>query len=729
MLDTRIGGYRITKRIAKGGMGEVYLARHELMEREAAIKVLHPDLSGNEQQVNRFLNEARATASIRHPGIVEIFDVGHEGARAYIVMEYLRGEMLASRLARTRIEIDKALQFTRQIAGALGAAHACGIIHRDLKPENIFVVPDPDVIGGERTKILDFGIAKLLESRGGVHTVQGTMFGTPAYMAPEQCEDAAQVDRRADLYALGCILYEFLCGTPPFGRGGIELVAAHLRDVPTPVRDREPRVSEALDAVVMRLLAKDPEQRYGTCEALVRALDQVPNARTPQPELAFAETSQGIAGDIQHAATATAQPGVGRVSVKNPGTEPGAIMNPGTAAGTSVAAATSPGQDGNASTHGGAGAAPTQSGASASPAAAEPVNLPSSGPQPSGRGRGPGLWLAALVILSVVGGLVWWQSSGSQTPSAPVEAGPSPEENLERARQAMSARDWQSAEFSANEALRALEKRGAEGDDALIEEISALRRLAQDEQHNQYEFEKFQRAFEADELLDAVSILEDITAESVYRPEAEALLAPAREAWLVEQRAAAAEAAERGRCRSVRQINQAAHQLFPGGDPEIEEQLANCREQRRDDDDDKAEEPAKPSRPTRPRRPRQGGGSGSGSGGSGSGSGGSDGSGGDSGGDPGGDSGGDAETPPPTDPLGGFRALVLVVQRRIVRCASNNDVSGDHVFIEVIIAADGTVTLVPDSDNQAFATCVRKIAIPPVPGMPPVRQTVRVPLS
>ncbi len=226
MLDTRVGGYRITERLAKGGMGEVYLARHEIMNREAAVKVLHPEFGDKKDLVERFLNEARAAASIRHPGIVEIYDVGHVDGRAYIVMEYLRGELLAARLARTRIDVDKALLLTQQLAGALGAAHACGIIHRDLKPENIFVVADPDVVGGERTKILDFGIAKLIESQAVVHTMQGAMFGTPAYSA------RAVRGRRAGGQAGRSVLaglhpVRLLSGRPPFGRGGIELVAAH----------------------------------------------------------------------------------------------------------------------------------------------------------------------------------------------------------------------------------------------------------------------------------------------------------------------------------------------------------------------------------------------------------------------------------------------------------------------------------------------------------------------
>ncbi|MEM9493022.1 MAG: serine/threonine-protein kinase, partial [Myxococcota bacterium] len=264
----------ITEKLAQGGMGEVYLARHELMEREAVIKVLHPKLSHDSDLVARFLNEAKAAAQIGHPGIVQIFELAtNEQGRAYIAMERLRGETLAERIKRGPMTVDRAVALTRQLASALGAAHAKNIVHRDLKPENIFVVPDSDLPEGERIKVLDFGVAKLAQRDEGENlTAQGSIFGTPAYMAPEQCADAANVDHRADLYAIGCILYELLCGVPPFGRGGLELLAAHLRDKPRPPSTRNPALSEDLDSAVLCLLAKDPDERFQSCEALIRAL-------------------------------------------------------------------------------------------------------------------------------------------------------------------------------------------------------------------------------------------------------------------------------------------------------------------------------------------------------------------------------------------------------------------------------------------------------------------------
>jgi tRNA A-37 threonylcarbamoyl transferase component Bud32 len=275
MEGRRIGRYRITSKLAEGGMGAVYLATHELMGREVVIKVLLPEMSTQRDMVQRFFNEARATANLEHPGIVAIFDLDHaDDGRAYIVMERLRGETLHARLRRSkRLPVEQAIDVARQLASALGAAHEQGITHRDLKPGNIFVIPDRETPGRERIKVLDFGVAKLAMHQSSLVTHQGTIFGTPPYMAPEQCVDAATVDHRADLYAVGCILYECLCGRPPFVGSAIEVLAAQLRDVPAPPRSRISEVPPWLDGLVMRLLEKTPERRVQSCGELLEALD------------------------------------------------------------------------------------------------------------------------------------------------------------------------------------------------------------------------------------------------------------------------------------------------------------------------------------------------------------------------------------------------------------------------------------------------------------------------
>src|SRR6185436_9083822 len=182
------------------------------------------------------------------------------------------GADLESRLERGPLPLDRALLFMRQAAGAVGAAHERGIVHRDLKPANLFVVEDPDVIGGERVKVLDFGIAKLTADSGGGKT-QG-IFGSPPYMSPEQCASTGGVDARSDLYSLGCIFYELVCGRPPFGHGGIELIASHLRDTPPPPRAIAPWLPAAVEQVILGLLEKQPERRVPSCAALIAAIDE-----------------------------------------------------------------------------------------------------------------------------------------------------------------------------------------------------------------------------------------------------------------------------------------------------------------------------------------------------------------------------------------------------------------------------------------------------------------------
>ena len=302
MLGEVIHGYRVDRALSadKGGFGDVFFATHVESGAEAVVKVLKPEMSALRDIVARFFNEARAAASIHHPGIVQIHNVGYHGDRAYLLMERLRGDDLETRLAGGPLPVDRALVFLRQTAGAIGAAHERGIVHRDLKPANLFIVADPDVVGGERVKVLDFGIAKLTVDTGAGKT-QG-VFGTPAYMSPEQCASTGAVDARADLYSLGCIFYELVCGRPPFGHGGLELIAAHLRDTPPPPRAIAPWVPPAIEQVILRLLEKQPDRRIPSCAALVAALDEAaaaaglpaasmphlpvgggPTARTPSP--------------------------------------------------------------------------------------------------------------------------------------------------------------------------------------------------------------------------------------------------------------------------------------------------------------------------------------------------------------------------------------------------------------------------------------------------------------
>jgi len=256
-------------------MGTVWLAEHAMLGRRAAIKVLHPEYSNSSTIVTRFFNEARAATSVADPGIVQIFDFGqHSDGSAYIVMELLDGEPLDQRLARNgALGVTDALRIMRQVASTLGAVHARGIVHRDLKPENVFIVRDPEVASGERAKILDFGIAKLMGEHAGMKTSTSAVMGTPTYMSPEQCRGAGLVDQRSDVYALGCVLFKLLVGRPPFDSEGVgEIIAMHLRE-PAPVPSSlRPGIPPEVDQLVLRCLAKDPAQRFAHAGELAIAL-------------------------------------------------------------------------------------------------------------------------------------------------------------------------------------------------------------------------------------------------------------------------------------------------------------------------------------------------------------------------------------------------------------------------------------------------------------------------
>jgi hypothetical protein len=280
---TQVGAYRLVQRIGEGGMGTVWLAEHTMLGRRAAVKVLHATYSHQSEIVARFFNEARAATAINDPGIVQIFDFGHHvDGSAYIVMELLDGEPLDNRIARGPMSVGDVLRIMRQVASALGAAHARGIIHRDLKPENIFLVRDPEVPGGERAKLLDFGIAKLATGTSNVKTQTSAVMGTPTYMSPEQCRGAGQVDQRSDVYSLGCVLFRLLVGRVPFDAEGVgEIIVQHIT-MPAPVPSSlVPSIPLAVDQLVLRCMAKNPAERYASGAELANAIGML----VTQPQL------------------------------------------------------------------------------------------------------------------------------------------------------------------------------------------------------------------------------------------------------------------------------------------------------------------------------------------------------------------------------------------------------------------------------------------------------------
>jgi serine/threonine-protein kinase len=270
-----LGSYRVIAKLGAGGMGTVWIAEHQLLGSRAAIKVLLPDLSKQDKIVQRFFDEARAATRIRDPGIVTVHDFGWHHGDAYIVMELLTGETLTQRLGTGRMAPLQAVRLVQLCGLAMAAAHARGIIHRDLKPDNIFVVSDPAVPGGERIKLLDFGIAKLLDrdrDEGHHSTVTGSIMGTPAYMSPEQCRGAGEIDHRTDIYALGCVLFQLLCGRPPFiAQTPGDMIACQIRESPPAPSSIWAGLGPELDAMVLKCLAKDPADRFQTMSELVRA--------------------------------------------------------------------------------------------------------------------------------------------------------------------------------------------------------------------------------------------------------------------------------------------------------------------------------------------------------------------------------------------------------------------------------------------------------------------------
>ena len=313
MEGTVIGQYRVLRKLGEGGMGAVYLAEHSLLGRRAAVKVLQPELSQKQDIVNRFFNEARAATSIADPGIVQIFDFGyHTDGSAYIVMEFLEGEPLDGRVKRLgRLAPVDALRILRQVASSLQSAHARGIVHRDLKPENIFLVADREVAYGERPKLLDFGIAKLThDTDSKVKTATAAIMGTPMYMSPEQCRGAGYVDHRSDLYSLGCVLYHLLVGRPPFdGEGVGDIIACHLRSPAPPPSAAVPGIPPEVDALTLRLMAKAPDERFGTAAELAEAIGIMIGTSMPPAVPGMMMPSGGYVASGQHPTTLSGSAG------------------------------------------------------------------------------------------------------------------------------------------------------------------------------------------------------------------------------------------------------------------------------------------------------------------------------------------------------------------------------------------------------------------------------------
>jgi tRNA A-37 threonylcarbamoyl transferase component Bud32/uncharacterized tellurite resistance protein B-like protein len=290
--------YKVLDRIGEGGMGSVYLAQHVTLGKQVALKVLKQEMCFDKTIVERFLREAKATSSIDHENVVLISDYAHlPSGSAFFVMEFLRGQELTELIEQLgRISWYRAKPILLQICHGLGAAHDKGIIHRDMKPGNVFLIKR----GGRSdfVKVLDFGIAKVEDETA--LTRAGMVFGTAAYMAPEQAT-ASALDGRADMYALACMAYEMLTGRLPFdAQHPIKMLNCHIREPAPSMRMRAPEanVPEAVDNVILRALAKRPDERYADMYAFAEALDAIPRGEAPIEKPAIAlESTQSLDAD------------------------------------------------------------------------------------------------------------------------------------------------------------------------------------------------------------------------------------------------------------------------------------------------------------------------------------------------------------------------------------------------------------------------------------------------
>ena len=283
--------YEIQQRLGRGGMADVYLARDRLLERRVAVKVLFPEFATDPSFVARFRREAQAAANLTHPNIVAVYDWGQQGGTYFIVMEYVNGRTLAEVLrADGKLAPVQAATLSSEVAAALGFAHRNGVVHRDVKPGNILVTSSGDV------KVADFGIARVANAGTDAGLTQaGSVMGTAAYFSPEQAQGATP-DPRSDLYSLGIVMYEMVGGRPPFmGDNPVSIAYKQVHEAPPRLRDLTPDVPVAYEAIVAKLLAKNPDARYATADDLRLDLTRFRDGQRPEA-LAQAAAAAGIGG-------------------------------------------------------------------------------------------------------------------------------------------------------------------------------------------------------------------------------------------------------------------------------------------------------------------------------------------------------------------------------------------------------------------------------------------------
>ncbi|HYU23787.1 MAG TPA: serine/threonine-protein kinase, partial [Thermoanaerobaculia bacterium] len=275
MHPETLSHYRVERLIGAGGMGEVYLAEDVTLHRKAALKLLPVRFTQDEERVRRFKREARAASALNHPNIITIYEIGEADGVHFMATEFIEGENLRQRVTRGAMPLGEVVDAGIAVAGALAAAHDAGIIHRDIKPENIMVRPDGYV------KVLDFGLAKLMDEASLKDSTTGGVMGTLLYISPEQAR-GQQPDARSDLYALGAVMYEMLTGRPPVvGNNFLEMAMSIATRRPDPPSSIVPGIPPELDRIILKALEKEPSSRYPTARQFLADL------RTLRQELEF----------------------------------------------------------------------------------------------------------------------------------------------------------------------------------------------------------------------------------------------------------------------------------------------------------------------------------------------------------------------------------------------------------------------------------------------------------
>ena len=434
MTPRAFGKYVVIEVIGRGGMADVYRARHPSLARDVAIKAIHPHLATEQGFQERFSHEARLVASLRHPGIVQVHDFDAVVGRPYMVMELIDGGTLKDRLARVRVErgpmtLEEAARFLVPIADALDHAHAHGAVHRDLKPANILLTSAGDPV------LSDFGIAKILEDSIQI-SATGALIGTPAYMSPEQA-GSRPVDARSDQYSLGIVAYEMVTGRVPFhGESPTAVMVQHLADPPPEPRLLNPDLPMSVQAVILKALAKDPAARFASAGEMARAFTaatrdradtdatSVPAATDAPTVLQVVPTGLAAAG-LAAAELPTLLPGA---ATGGPTTPTGSGSSEGPPATGATAITLRPEGFSHSAVPAGPGAV------SATPPTA-PATSPAGPPSlVPGRGRRRMEWAAAAILvlgLAVGGALVaidrgWLGAGGSGVPASSTPAGAAP---------------------------------------------------------------------------------------------------------------------------------------------------------------------------------------------------------------------------------------------------------------------------------------------------------------